>query len=191
MTSPQKVAANRRNALRSTGPKGPEGRIRASLNATRHGLSVPLDETLFSRSIQQISDLVRPECGSDVEAQNLARLILDYERNESVQRGYLMDDTPDPSRWDKKATLDATRAEFDEDYERLEDMIWEEKESPGPTSRSDIRQKRAFHKQMLKLTVRSARLIYRSKEKQKVLSLRYLRRAANQLVKGLRAVGGI
>ncbi len=101
-----------------------------------------------------------------------------------------MDDTPDPSRWDGKATLDATRAEFDEDYERLEDMIWEEKESPGPTSRSDIRQMRAFHEEMRKLTVRSARIIYRSKERQSVQSLRYLRRAANQLIKGMRAVGG-
>ncbi len=70
-------------------------------------------------------------------------------------------------------------------------MIWEERESPGPTSRSEIRQMRAFHREMRKLTVRSARLIYRSKEKQKLQSLRYLRRAANQLVKGLRAVGGI
>jgi Xaa-Pro aminopeptidase len=186
MTSPLKVAANRRNALRSTGPKGPEGRVRASLNATRHGLSVPLDGTLLSRDIQRISDLVRPECGSDEEAQRLARLILEYERNESVQRGYLIDETPDPSRLGAQATLNNTRAEFPE-YDMLEDEIWEEKMAPGPSSRSEIRQMRAFQREMLKLIVRGARVIHRSREKKRAQSLRYLRRAANQLAKGLRA----
>jgi len=40
MTSPKKVAANRRNALKSTGPKTPEGKARASRNNLRHGVLV-------------------------------------------------------------------------------------------------------------------------------------------------------
>ena len=36
-TSRKKVEANRRNALRSTGPKTPSGKKRVSRNATRHG----------------------------------------------------------------------------------------------------------------------------------------------------------
>jgi hypothetical protein len=36
-TSPKKIEANRRNALKSTGPRTPGGKKRVSRNATRHG----------------------------------------------------------------------------------------------------------------------------------------------------------
>lgn len=40
MTSPRKIEANRRNALKSTGPRTPEGKARASRNNLRHGVLV-------------------------------------------------------------------------------------------------------------------------------------------------------
>jgi hypothetical protein len=42
MTSEAKAAANRRNAKRSTGPRTASGKARASRNAFRHGLSIPI-----------------------------------------------------------------------------------------------------------------------------------------------------
>ena len=38
MTSPAKIAANRRNALRSTGPRTPAGKLVVAQNAIRHGV---------------------------------------------------------------------------------------------------------------------------------------------------------
>jgi hypothetical protein len=40
MSSARKVASNRANARRSTGPRTPAGRARSSRNAVRHGLSI-------------------------------------------------------------------------------------------------------------------------------------------------------
>src|SRR5258707_13571763 len=38
MATPSQIDANRRNALKSTGPKTPEGKQAVSLNSLRHGL---------------------------------------------------------------------------------------------------------------------------------------------------------
>jgi hypothetical protein len=42
MISGRKLCANRANAVRSTGPRSQAGRLRASKNAHKHGLSVPV-----------------------------------------------------------------------------------------------------------------------------------------------------
>jgi len=39
MSTPAQIAANRRNAQKSTGPKTEDGKAAASLNAMRHGLT--------------------------------------------------------------------------------------------------------------------------------------------------------
>jgi hypothetical protein len=44
MTSAKKIEANRRNALRSTGPRTAAGKARSRQNATRHGLAAVLKE---------------------------------------------------------------------------------------------------------------------------------------------------
>ena len=47
MLSIRKAAANRRNAMLSTGPRTAEGRAVARLNAVRHGLNTPVPEFLL------------------------------------------------------------------------------------------------------------------------------------------------
>lgn len=44
MTSAPRIAANRRNAARSSGPRTAAGKTRSGQNAFRHGLSLPIKE---------------------------------------------------------------------------------------------------------------------------------------------------
>ena len=68
MTStPKQIASNRRNAKRSTGPRTPEGKAAARLNALRHGLTSELpvipgeDASVFVEHQQSIVDHYGPE----------------------------------------------------------------------------------------------------------------------------------
>jgi len=82
MTSPKQKAANRLNAIKSTGPRTLEGTRKASLNAVKHRLSLPVSEQIYGKEIADVASLVRDECISDHQAKELAKRIIDYERNE-------------------------------------------------------------------------------------------------------------
>jgi len=80
--SKQKLAANRRNARRSTGPRTSEGKARSCRNAWRHGLrsetslfgsdGMPIDPAL-----QAVYERVRYQCGrGDVETDALSRSVV-------------------------------------------------------------------------------------------------------------------
>ncbi len=56
MTSTRKVAANGRNAARSTGPSTAGGKARASRNAYKHGLAVSiLDDPAISAEVERLA----------------------------------------------------------------------------------------------------------------------------------------
>ena len=79
--SPKKRAANRRNALKSTGPRTASGRRASAQNATRHGLSVPLPPPLVDPVQQQLVELIMSDGFDHDVAHNLAGKIIEYERN--------------------------------------------------------------------------------------------------------------
>jgi hypothetical protein len=57
VTSKRRIAANRANAKKSTGPKTRRGKARASQNARRHGLSVSiLADMTYSAEVKSLAD---------------------------------------------------------------------------------------------------------------------------------------
>ena len=70
MTSPAKIAANRRNARRSTGPRSAAGKARARRNAFRHGLATPasLDHAAMDR-IDNLVDALTIDVHSQLQFQ--------------------------------------------------------------------------------------------------------------------------
>jgi len=72
MSSPKQIAANRRNALKSTGPVTPEGKERSRGNAVRHGLAA---ETVIA-ALEDAEDYQAFE----------AAVIADYDAETAVER---------------------------------------------------------------------------------------------------------
>jgi hypothetical protein len=90
MTSEKKAEANRRNALKSTGPKTPEGKAAVSLNALKHGL---LSQEILLRgedqeALRELDECLRNELQPVGELENLLvdRIIAAYWRLRRVGR---------------------------------------------------------------------------------------------------------
>jgi hypothetical protein len=71
MASERQIAANRRNARNSTGPRSGAGKKRASRNAYRHGLTLSIAST--AAFAKQLDKLVREIAGDSKDAIMLER----------------------------------------------------------------------------------------------------------------------
>lgn len=85
MTSAAKIRANQRNAKKSTGPRSVEGKAKASQNALRHGLTVPIscDPKLVARVEALATALGQPgigDAGKQINARAAAEAILNCRR---------------------------------------------------------------------------------------------------------------
>lgn len=85
MPSSRKIAANRANARRSTGPRTAGGRVRASLNALKHGLAVPASaHPALQHDIDHLARVLAGEAQEDpvvmVRARRVAEAAIDVQR---------------------------------------------------------------------------------------------------------------
>ena len=88
MVSAKQRAANRVNSLKSSGPRSEEGKFRAKLNSSKHGLSLPVDERVFADQIKTIAHLIGDDCETNAQAAELAKRIIDFERNEAFLQDF-------------------------------------------------------------------------------------------------------
>ena len=91
MTSDKKAESNRRNALKSTGPRTPEGKRAVRLNAVRHGLRA--EEILLAGedeedALEELGERLRAELQPFGELKNLLvdRIVAAYWRLRRVGR---------------------------------------------------------------------------------------------------------
>jgi hypothetical protein len=108
LTSDRTIKANRANARASTGPRTAQGRARASRNALRHGLSLPLcSNPSLSAEVETLArEIAGPNASA--ETQDLARQVaeaqIDLRRVRYARHKLLSDALADPhyDSWQEK-----------------------------------------------------------------------------------------
>jgi hypothetical protein len=192
MTTPKQRAANRVNALKSTGPQSEAGKLHSKINSIKHGLSKPIDEHLYANQIKQISSLVLADCSNEVQAIELAKRIVDFERNEAFLREFDEDKVhheimawgEDPRRKTLAALAQNLRNKFPVPITFTLPQKDRDVTLKGQERTEELKFIEDFLKLEAKVLLRKARTSKESKES----ALRYQKRAINQLVKGVRAV---
>ncbi|MDB2487148.1 hypothetical protein N9X33_00945 [Alphaproteobacteria bacterium] len=78
-------AANRQNALKSTGPRTGAGKRRASENALRHGLSQPIGVKQVCDALDRLQNVLIKAGYQPTHAFRVALCLLDYDRVELAE----------------------------------------------------------------------------------------------------------
>jgi hypothetical protein len=100
MTSDRKIRANRANARASTGPQTTPGRARASRNALRHALSLPVCSTpALSEEVETLaSKFAGPSANAEIQelARRVAEAQIDLRRVRYARHQLMSDALSDP-----------------------------------------------------------------------------------------------
>ena len=91
MTSDRKIAANRSNAKKSTGPRSELGRLRSRRNALRHGLAVAIgSQPSYSKNIEALAKAMVGDSGLPTEfARQAAEAKIDLLRIRKIRASQL------------------------------------------------------------------------------------------------------
>ena len=113
MTSPARLAANRRNAQRTTGPRTSSGRQRSARNSLKHGLAIPLGmlpdmQAAIARLAYQIAG-TNPDPNRFELARRLAEAEIDLRRVRAARLAILRGSIADPDYETEKVRSARTR----------------------------------------------------------------------------------
>jgi hypothetical protein len=78
MASDRQIAANRKNAKKSTGPVSNKGKQRSRQNAIRHGLATKIGlDDLVCADVKKIAEILSRDCGQASDGTGIAMNVLD------------------------------------------------------------------------------------------------------------------
>ena len=184
--SAQKRQANRRNSLRSTGPKSPAGKRRSSKNAQMHGLSVIAQIDISDPLLTQLTSMIAEDGVDNFEAQEIASRIVSYERIQGYQRT-LFSQSQQPSRTET-AVHEEMRNSFGTELDMMADFLDGQRYLGGRIKKVDLNFVVNMQHKMLKLTLRQIKRKEAEHAKRVRNSVRYLKRSSNQLIKSLKGL---
>jgi hypothetical protein len=192
VVSAKQRAANRANSLKSSGPRSEEGKFRARLNASKHGLSLPVDERVFAEQIKSIAQLIRGDCDTDVQAEELAKRIIDFERNEEFLQNFnekALQDEIKAWGFDPRTIALQQLAQAHRNKQKVSTTYkLPQKDYPVKLKGKERIEEIKFLEGFLRLEANAILGRIRSGKNSQLSALRYQKRAINQLVKGVRTV---
>ena len=185
-TSPQKRQANRRNSLRSTGPKSLKGKLRSASNSRSHGLTTSISALVDSDLIAQLSECIAREGLDASTANQIASRVIDYERNLAYQRELYLE---------RLKSLDANadelknaNASLDRELDLLNDYVDHQRFLGQKIGKRGLNFIVKSKQKMIQIWTRMESRKQKNKDKREEASVRYLRRSSNQLIKSLKAL---
>lgn len=182
MTSLKQRAANRRNAQKSTGPRSDSGRSRAAVNALKHGLSSPVESTVWGTKMADLEALLQSEGLGVVQTRDLVRRLVEYERNADDQRRrFLAEELGEP-----REQVVPKGAKEDLEVAGQIGLLRGSKQTHRiGMDQSLAREMQKFLEQSANRQIREAN---RKMAREAKNADRYFRRAANQLIKQLKSL---
>jgi len=195
MTSPRKRLANKANASKSTGPKTADGMRTASLNATTHGLSIAIDPDSLDPTAERVAALIASGGINQAMASDLAAKIVDYERCMEHQRALLAQESTPPMSQEQHGQRHQSRLAqmFGKELSMIDDVLQEQEFLSGRVLKSDLnfrlRMKLKMDKLVAKMQAKSDMSSQQQAKKRESSAARHYKRATNQLIKGLKALG--
>lgn len=181
MTSLKQKAANRRNGLHSKGPRTEAGRIRSSINARKHGLTSPIEATSWGAVIRDVQALLAEEEIGSAATLEVARRIVEFERNlADLRERFEGVGKPVQAIVPDNVLEDLALAAA------IADLRAQGQETSLGFDKPLAREIQKFFEQTARRQIRQAEQKVTQERKN---SDRYLRRAANQLIKQLKGLG--
>jgi hypothetical protein len=169
-----------------------EGKIRAKLNAAKHGLSLPVNERVFADQIKTIGQLIRDDCETDAQAAELAKRIIDFERNEAFLQDFneaALHDEINAWGFDPKTLALAHLAQAHRNKQKVTTTFTlPQKDYPVKLKGKERIEEIKFLEGFLRLDSNAILGKIRAGKNSHLFALRYQKRSINQLIKGVQAV---
>lgn len=184
--SPKKRQANRRNSLRSTGPKSLVGKRRSASNSRSHGLTTSVGALADSDLVVQLSECIAREGLDSSTANHIAGKILDYERNLAYQRELYLEQLK--SQDTGVDPLKNANTSLENELNLLDDYVDHQRYLGQAIEKKDLNFIVKTKQKMIQLWTRMEAQSQRNKAKREDASVRYLKRSSNQLIKCLKGL---
>jgi len=167
----------------------------ASLNATTHGLSIAIDPDSLDPTAERVAALIASGGINQAMASDLAAKIVDYERCMEHQRALLAQESTPPMSQEQHGQRHQSRLAqmFGKELSMIDDVLQEQEFLSGRVLKSDLnfrlRMKLKMDKLVAKMQAKSDMSSQQQAKKRESSAARHYKRATNQLIKGLKALG--